>query len=144
MRAGFRVFADGLRDSRIVEMDAVSLEEKCDALAACDIFAMVSTQESFGGVYVEAWMYSKPVVGGRIPAICDVVDDGTNGLLVEQDSTAIASAILALLRDPAKAAAFGHAGHEKAHREFAWEAVAARVREAYREIIQRHRRELQA
>ena len=120
----------------------MSLQEKCDALAACVIFAMVSTQESFGGVYVEAWMYSKPVVGGRIPAVSDVVEDGVNGLLVEQDPSAIAAAILAFLRDPEKAAAFGRAGQEKGRREFTWEVIAARVRNTYAAIIERHRREL--
>ena len=137
-----KIFGERPQDARIIEVDAVSLQEKCDALAACDIFAMVSNQESFGGVYVEAWMYSKPVVGGRIPAISDVVEDGVNGLLVEQDSAAIAAAILTFLRDPEKAAAFGRAGLDKARREFAWEAITARVRDAYGAIIERHRREL--
>lgn len=137
-----RIFEERPQDPRIVELDAVSLQEKCDALAACDVFAMISTQESFGGVYVEAWMYSKPVVGGRIPAISDVVEDGVNGLLVEQDPSAIAAAILAFLRDPEKAAAFGRAGQEKGRREFTWEVIAARVRNTYAAIIERHRRDL--
>jgi glycosyltransferase involved in cell wall biosynthesis len=124
---------------RILELGPVSLEEKCSALAACDVFCMPSTQESFGGVYVEAWMYSKPVIGGRIAAISSVIDEGTNGLLVRQDPAEIAAAILDLLGNRDKARAFGQAGHAKAIRDYTWEAITARVRELYARIISENR-----
>lgn len=139
-RASRRVFAR-IEDRRLIEIGAVPLEEKCQALSACDVFAMVSAQESFGGVYVEAWMYCKPVVAAKIPAVANVVEHGRNGILVEQHPNEIAGAILELLRDRSKAEAFGRAGHEKAIREYGWDAVTARVRDAYTEIVERHRRD---
>ncbi|MGH2522049.1 MAG: glycosyltransferase family 4 protein, partial [Anaerolineales bacterium] len=49
-----------VHDSRILELDRVSLQEKTNALAACDILCLPSSQESFGGVFTEAWSLGKP------------------------------------------------------------------------------------
>ncbi len=125
-----------VKDHRIIELDAVPLEEKCQALAACDVMVMPSIQESFGGVYVEAWMYSKPVVGGRIPAIASVIDEGVNGFLVEQDPGQIAARTIEILRDPAKARRFGEAGRAKAVANYTWDAITARVRDSYARAIE--------
>ena len=57
-------------------------EEKPQWFAACDIVASVSSRESFGIVYVEAWACGKPVIGGRIGAVECVIRDGEDGLLV--------------------------------------------------------------
>src|SRR5664279_1240090 len=44
-----------LTDRRILELEAVSLQDKTDALGACTVLCVPSSQESFGGVYTEAW-----------------------------------------------------------------------------------------
>jgi glycosyltransferase involved in cell wall biosynthesis len=80
-----KVFAE-VNDPRVLELGKVSLEEKTNALAACDILCVPSMQESFGGIYTEGWIMKKPVIGGDIPAIRDVIDDGLNGFLVQQDA----------------------------------------------------------
>ena len=83
-------------DPRIKLLGKVDLQEKTDALAACTLLCVPSTQESFGGVYTEAWSFGKAVIGCRIPAVAEVIDDGENGYLVNQDSWDIASRIIAL------------------------------------------------
>src|SRR5262249_18733850 len=50
-------------DPRILVLGKVSLQEKADALAACDLFCMPSLSEILPTVYLEAWSYGKPVVG---------------------------------------------------------------------------------
>lgn len=54
-------------DERIIEIGTVDIQEKSDALMACDMLCMPSSQESFGSVYLEAWTYGKPVRGYRFP-----------------------------------------------------------------------------
>jgi glycosyltransferase involved in cell wall biosynthesis len=122
-------------DSRIVEMDAVSLQEKTDALAACDLLCVPSSQESFGGVYVEAWALGKPVVAADTPATRELIDQGVDGLLVSQDSRSIAEAITQLLDDPVSAAAMGAHGREKVEQRFKWPLVAQRVASVYEELV---------
>ncbi len=124
-----------VKDGRIIELGSVSIEEKCAALAACDLFIMPSNQESFGGVYVEAWMYSKPVIGGRIAAIADVIDEGVNGLLTDQDPAEIARLAIDLLGDPEKRRRFGEAGHRKAIEVYSWESICERARSVYQGLV---------
>jgi len=122
------------RDPRVLELGAVSLAEKCSALAACALLCLPSNQESFGGVFVEAWTFSKPVIGGRIPTIANVIDDGENGLLVDQKPAEIAAAIVELLGNPEKARALGAAGREKSHR-YSWDTMSSKLRELYSSLL---------
>ena len=125
-----RVFGS-VTDRRVVELPSVGLQEKTDALAACDLLCLPSSQESFGGVFVEAWMMGKPVIGARIPAVSEVISDGVDGLLTDPSAPAIAEKVLALLQDRRAAAAMGRAGRAKATERFTWERIAAVVDGAY-------------
>jgi glycosyltransferase involved in cell wall biosynthesis len=127
-----------MSDPRIVEMDAVSLEEKTDALAGCDLLCVPSSQESFGGVYVEAWALGKPVIAVDTPATRELIDSGHDGLVVTQDSRSVAEAIARLLDDPAVAARMGSAGKEKVQQQFQWPIVAQRVAAVYQELTTRY------
>lgn len=125
-----RVFA-AQTDPRILELDIVGLEEKTSALAACDVFCMPSSQESFGGVFVEAWLMGKPVIGGDIPAVREVISDGLDGFLASADPAQIADRIHILLGDPAMAARMGEAGRGKALANFTWDKLAAKTLAVY-------------
>lgn len=129
-----RVFA-ACSDPRIVELGAVSLEEKTSALAACDVFCMPSSQESFGGVFVEAWAMGKPVIGGDIPAVREVIAEGVDGFLVPPDPATIADRIVALLGDPAMAQRMGEAGRQKVLAHFTWDKLAAKTLAVYESLL---------
>ncbi|HEX6423403.1 MAG TPA: glycosyltransferase family 4 protein [Acidimicrobiales bacterium] len=122
-------------DRRISRLGRVDLQTKTDALAACDILCMPSTQESFGGVFTEAWSFGKPVVAGDIPAVRDVVDDGVDGLLVDQDPEAIAERLLHLIDDPAERGRMGAAGRDKVADRYSWPALAAATERIYRSLL---------
>jgi glycosyltransferase involved in cell wall biosynthesis len=125
-------------DSRIIELDAVSVQDKTDALAACELLCVPSTQESFGGVYVEAWALGKPVIAADTPATRELIDPGQDGLVVAPDARSIATAIMLLLDDPALATRMGERGREKVHEQFLWPAVAQRVASTYHSLTSRH------
>ena len=59
-----------------------SVETPGKALADMDILALPSEAEGFGLVLIEAMAAGIPVVATSAPGICDVVQDGENGLLV--------------------------------------------------------------
>jgi glycosyltransferase involved in cell wall biosynthesis len=123
------------RDSRIRRLGEVNLQTKTNALAACTLLCVPSTQESFGGVYTEAWTFGKPVIGCSIPAVSEVITDGKDGLLVEQEPKAIADAICQLLASPSLAQAMGEAGRQKVRERFGWERLAALTEQAYLEVL---------
>ncbi|MFC1959454.1 glycosyltransferase family 4 protein [Chloroflexota bacterium] len=122
-------------DPRIHRLGKVSLQEKSDALAACTLLCVPSTQESFGGVYTEAWRYGKPVIGCDIPAVAEVIADGEDGFLVAQKPEAIAARIRDLLQNPTDAARMGAVGREKVQRKFTWDALARKTEEVYKTVL---------
>jgi glycosyltransferase involved in cell wall biosynthesis len=126
-----RLFAR-VRDRRLVNLASVDLETKTAALGACDMLCLPSMQESFGGVYVEAWSHRKAVIGGRTDQIAGVVEHGVDGLLARQTPDEIAAAINRLLADPDECRAMGESGWRKVHERFTWERLAAQTLDIYR------------
>ena len=125
-------------DERIVEIEKATNSERSAALDACDVYAMPSLHETFGIGYLEAWLHEKPVIGGDIPPLREVITDGVDGFVVPQQIDAIASALVSLLDDPELRARMGRAGHAKLAERWDWERVIDRVEDAYRRAIGTH------
>ncbi|MGH2627593.1 MAG: glycosyltransferase family 4 protein, partial [Anaerolineales bacterium] len=126
-----------VKDARILEKDTVSLQVKANAMAACEVLCLPSLQESFGGVFVEAWMMGKPVVGCDIPAVREVITSGVDGIVAKPTADSLAEAIVHLLDHPDQAREMGERGREKALRRFTWEALARKTEEAYGRALHR-------
>ena len=125
-------------DERIVEIDRSSADEKSAALDACTMYAMPSLHETFGIGYLEAWLHEKPVIGGDIPPLREVIAHGVDGLVVKQKVEDIASAVLTLLADAELRARMGAAGHAKLLERWDWERVMDRVEDAYARAVRTH------
>jgi len=122
-------------DERIVDIERASGKERSAALDACDVFAMPSLHETFGIGYLEAWLHERPVVGGDIPPLREVIAHGTDGLLVRQRAEEVATAIVRLVDDPALRASMGRAGAAKLDERWDWERVMDRVEAAYARVF---------
>ena len=126
---------------RIHIFDLIDEAAKKDLLAATDVFAMPSRTDSFGIVYLEAWLYGKPVIGARAWGVADVINDGQDGLLVPfGDVSALAQAIARLLDDPAERIAMGARGQQKVYRSHTWDHKYTLVRDVYQQALARHSR----
>jgi len=125
-------------DERIVEIEKATSDERSAALDACDVYAMPSLHETFGIGYLEAWLHEKPVIGGDISPLREVITHGRDGFVVPQRVDAIASAVTTLLADPALRARMGRAGAAKLAERWDWERVIDRVEESYRRAIASH------
>ncbi len=128
-------YFDDFKDKRIHRLGAVDLQTKTDALAACNLLCVPSSQESFGGVYTEAWSFGKPVIGCDIPAVSEVISDGIDGYLVQQTPEEIAAVICQILLNPSQAEKMGLAGKQKVESRFTWEQLARKTEAAYLSII---------
>ena len=114
----------------------VDRQTKWDALEAATVMCLPSAQEAFGRVYLEAWSCSKPVIGGRIPSVSEVITDAENGLLVDPGSVAeLEQALERVLTDPGLAARIGEAGRQERERRFTWTQVVARVERVYEGLL---------
>lgn len=111
-------------------------QEKRDLLAACDVFAMPSRADSFGIVYLEAWLYRKPVIGARAWGITEVIEDDKDGLLVPfGDVASLAKAIAYLVDHPEVRETMGARGEQKVYRHHTWEHKYPQVRAFYHRLI---------
>jgi phosphatidylinositol alpha-1,6-mannosyltransferase len=92
-------------------------------LAACyahaDIFALPSTGEGFGLVFLEAMAFAKPIVAAAAGGSTDLVEDAVNGILIAPcDQTALTKALERLLRDDSLRKALGRSGAEIVRRKY--------------------------
>lgn len=121
---------------RVRRLGFINAQEKRDLLAATDVLAMPSRTDSFGIVYLEAWLYNKPVIGARAGGVPDVIDDRQNGFLVKfGDTDAIAAYLMQLLDDRALAERMGKNGHAKVLREMTWEQQYAKIKALYQALV---------
>jgi phosphatidylinositol alpha-1,6-mannosyltransferase len=112
---------------------AVDDEQMAQAYARAWCFALPvravgDDVEGFGLVYLEAALAGIPALGGLNSGAEDAIASGETGLLVDGTSTEdVCQALLSLIEDPARAAALGARGRERALREFTWPLTARNV-----------------
>ncbi len=112
--------------------------EVIQILSHATVFVCPSEYEPLGIVNLEAMACGSAVVASAVGGIPEVVADSETGLLVPaSDEAAFASAINALIRDPAKAAMFGARGRQRAVVEFSWDRIAAQTAELYADLARR-------
>jgi len=122
--------------------DMLPRTEVVQLLTHATVFVCPSVYEPLGIVNLEAMAVETAVVASAVGGIPEVVADGWNGLLVpylpvppEEFEAGLAEAVNALCGDPARAAAMGRAGRERAVHEFSWDAIAHRTVELYERLL---------
>ena len=117
----------------------VSDEELPALYGSADVFAMCCRdrwagleREGFGIVFLEAAACAVPQVAGDSGGAADAVDDGKTGLVVRRpdDPVAVAAALAALLDDDNRRTTMGAAARGRVEAEFAYDVLAARLRDA--------------
>lgn len=84
------------------------------------VIAQKSLHEGFGLTITEAMWKGRPVIASAVGGIPDQLEDGREGVLVDdpRDEEAFAAALLGLLRDPERAGELGAAGRRRVQKEF--------------------------
>ncbi|MFI5915247.1 glycogen synthase [Dactylosporangium sp. NPDC051541] len=144
--------ADELKATRsgvIWVQEMLPKREVIQVLTHATLFVCPSIYEPMGIVNLEAMACQTAVVATATGGIPEVVADRETGLLVPIEQVAdgsgtpldpdrfvadLADAMTALLEDPARAAAFGRAGRQRAVDHFSWAAIADRTLAVYQSI----------
>lgn len=132
-----QVRANGLEDV-VNFLGALSHPRALEAIRNADAFVLPSRTATDGDmegipvVLMEAMAMGKPVVSTRHSGIPELVEDGTSGLLAdENDPAGIAAAMERLIDDAGFGARLGMAGRRKVLAEFDAATQGERLRELY-------------
>lgn len=103
-----------------------------DYLRDSDVMILPSVVEGFGLVILEALSNRKPVVAFDVPAMNEILEHGSTGLLVPPfEKAALRAAILRLLDDPALAKRIGEQGYAAFRSRYSIEAMTERTLSVY-------------
>jgi glycosyltransferase involved in cell wall biosynthesis len=75
------------------------------------------------------------VIASRVGGLAEIIEDGVNGMLVENNATAIAQCVLRLNSEPELAARFAAAARRTVEERFTVERMVEDTREVYRRIL---------
>jgi glycosyltransferase involved in cell wall biosynthesis len=105
-----------------------------------EVYAMPSVEEGLGTSALDAMAAGLPVVASRAGGLPEMVTGGVEGLLVPPaDPSALAAALLRLLRDPAERARMGAAGRRRVDAEFLVDRMVEGTIAVYEEAIAERR-----
>jgi alpha-maltose-1-phosphate synthase len=112
-----------------------------EILSAAIVFVCPSVYEPLGIVNLEAMACGTAVVASDVGGIPEVVAEGVTGSLVHYDpddaagyQSRLATAVNALVADPAKAHRYGQAGRQRCIAEFSWAQIAQQTLEIYQKV----------
>lgn len=103
-------------------------------LAGARLFLYVTRQEGLGSAALVAMAAGIPVVASKVGGLPEIVHDGVNGLLVENNPEAIAAAVKRLWDDPPLAAGMGRRGRHLVEQGFTVEHMVRGTLEVYEGI----------
>lgn len=114
--------------NRVQLVGALPHRELLQEMVWSDVFALLSWNEAFGVVFVEASAAGKPIVWTTDVGAADVLRDGVHGRCVPpRDEAAAAAALDALLGNPHARREMGEACRSNFLSRLTWDACAART-----------------
>ena len=121
---------------RVRFLGSVPHKELVPTYQAADVIVNPSVSESFGISVIEGMACGKPVVGTRIGGMCELIMNGTTGMLVEAEASAeLGQALISVLEDPQRARQMGLEGRKRAVEQYSWEARAKRLMAFYDKVV---------
>jgi len=99
------------------------------------LFTIASTSETFGIVIIEALASGIPVLAVRAPGAVDILTDGLDGLLVDDDVEKFANALDKIIREPELRERLSQ-GALKTSERYSIDIVSERMLNLYREVME--------
>ena len=136
LRKELREYADSLGISSSIEFkDPVS--DIVPLLSSFDLVVLPSSErEGLGLAIIEAMAAGKPVIGTSIGGIPEVIENGTNGLLVPpKDAVALSKAILHIMSDKKRADKMSEKGRAIVHKKFSTKEMLGKIEDLYQRLL---------
>ncbi len=122
-------------EKRVQMAGALSHETLMQEMVWADIFALISRDDPFPTVILEALAAGKPLIWPDDSGINDVLEDGVQGFKVPpHDSAATAGMLEKLLTDDALRERFGANSKALSNEKLTWDANAATMSQIFHEV----------
>jgi phosphatidylinositol alpha-1,6-mannosyltransferase len=124
-----RTLASGLQIEQSVDflggLSDVALQK---AYSEANVFALPSSKEGFGIVYLEAWKAGVPVIGSTFGASSETISDGIDGFTVDpNDTDSLARRLIVLLTDDQLACRMAKSGLHKVRQRYSMQTFVANL-----------------
>lgn len=111
-------------------------EDADELVQAMDIFVLPSLSEGIPMALLEAMAASRAVVASRVGGIPEIIEDGSEGFLVEpMDVDSLAARCRQLIESPDIARKMGERARKRVERDFSAMSMADRVASVYKELL---------
>ena len=134
----FQKYQDMIRDSGLFEVHNrwISDDERARMFQRAAVVVLPYTEATQSGVVPVAYNFSRPVVGTRVGALAECIEDGRTGLLVPpRDPESLAMAIVRVLENETLRMEMGAAGKRKLLRECSPEVIAEKTLHVYSQAM---------
>jgi phosphatidyl-myo-inositol dimannoside synthase len=122
----------GISD-RVRFFHGLSPPETAGCYSRCDVFALPSTGEGFGFVFLEAMAFGKPVIGAAAGGVTDIIEHERNGLLVEpNDVEGLVDSLEGLLASESRRLEIGAKGAETVRYRFRFDGFRSQIEDILR------------
>jgi 1,2-diacylglycerol 3-alpha-glucosyltransferase len=121
-------------EEEVIFCGEVNYEEIRYYYKIADVFTMTSASESFGIVTIEALASGLPVLAVKAPGAMDILTDGFDGLLTDDNIEHFAKALEKIIRDPELRERLSK-GALKTSAKYSINMISERMLNLYREII---------
>ena len=119
-------------EDNVVFKKNVTDEELVD-LYSSSVFVMPSSYEGQGIVYVEAMACGSPVIGCDNSAIPEMIENGSNGFLIDRKVEEIEKALEKLFSNPEKVKKMGENARKTAGK-FSWDEITEKTLKSYKKF----------
>ena len=125
----------GVKD-KVLLLHSTSDQELAEVYAACDVFISPVSASPWGLVVAEAMAASKPVIVSKQTGIAEVIQNGVNGIVVDQAKPKeIAKQVQMLMSSPKLRKRIGENAYEYVKNNLSWEKYAKNVENVFQEAI---------
>jgi glycosyltransferase involved in cell wall biosynthesis len=123
---------------RVLFVGAIDHHATPPFFRAADVTVLPSSPpESFGLVLIESLACGTPVIASNIPGVRTVVDDDSDGFLVEAGNIeALADAIRHMVRDETVRQEMGRRGRAKVEARYDWTQIGVRLETIYQHVLE--------
>ena len=127
---------DYIKGNRIMHHLPVEHSEMPYHMCSCSFFVLPSRTEAMGRVLVEAMAAGKPVIGSNVDGIPNVIKDGVNGFLFEnEDVNDLAQKLEKLITNPELRKRMGNEGRKCIKNKFSEDIFFSNTMNFYNEIL---------